>query len=150
MLSGDMLRTTSTRPVPAERELRRLDRWSFHVLPGDGVGGDKVVIGTTGAFAVVFAGDSIPSKGRIAGVRRARRAARKLKGHVASIGIHSDTTAIVSPNTDSVFAPRTVRGVRVVPPVLLAAEISQRNRAVLPHQVQRAAQALTRSFAQSG
>ena len=118
------------------------------MLPGDGVGCDKVVMGTTGAFAVVFAGDSVPSKGRIEGVRRARRAARKLMGHLGAIGTHADTVAIVSPNTDSVFAPRTVRGVRVVPPVLLAAEISQRNRAVLPHQVQRAAESLTRSFAQ--
>jgi hypothetical protein len=144
-----MPRSTSSRPIPAERELRRLDQWSFHVLPGDGVGCDKVVIGTTGAFAVVFAGEGVPSGRRVGGVRRARRTARKLKGHIAAIGIHSDTVAIVSPNTDSVFAPRTVRGVRVVPPVLLAAEISERNRAVLPHQVQRAAQSLTRSFAQS-
>jgi hypothetical protein len=47
-----------------------------------------------------------------------------------------------------VFAPRTVRGVRVVPPVLLAGEISQRNRSAMPHQVRRAAEALARSFAQ--
>jgi hypothetical protein len=137
----------SARPVPAQRELGRLDRWSFHVLPGDGVGCDKVVMGTTGAFAVVFAGDSIPSNGRVAGVRRAKRAARKLKGHLGAIGREVECVAIVSPNTDSVFAPRTIRGVRVVPPVLLAAEISKRNRAVLPHQAQRAAESLTRSFA---
>jgi hypothetical protein len=138
----------SVRPVTAERELARLDRWSFQVLPGDGIGCDKVVMGTTGAFAVVFAGDAVPSGVRVPGVRRARRAARKLKSHLGAIGIHGETLAVVCPQTDSVFAPRTVRGVRVVPPVLLAGEISGRNRAILPHQVKRAAEALTRSFAQ--
>jgi hypothetical protein len=143
-----MTRNDSTPPVPAERELQRLDPWSFHLLPGDGVGCDRVVIGTTGAFAIVFEGDSVPSGARIPGLRRARRAARKLKGHLHAIGAYSDTFAVLCPRTNSVFAPRTVRGVRVVPPVLLAGEISQRNRSAMPHQVRRAAEALARSFAQ--
>src|SRR3954454_20817394 len=111
------------RPVPAERELRRLDPWSFKVLPGDGVGCDRVVMGTTGVFAVVFAGDSVPSGARAQGVRRAERAARKLKRHGAAGGPRGDTFAVVPPSTEYVFAPRTIRGVRVVPPGLLAAEI---------------------------
>ena len=138
----------SARPDPAERELKKLDPWSFHVLPGDGVGCDKIVMGTTGAFALVFAGDHVPSGSRVAGVRRAKRAARKLKGHVGAIGAQGATIAIVCPSTHSVFAPRTIRGVRVVPPMLLANEISERNRSAMPHQVRRAAEALTRSFSQ--
>ena len=141
--------TDSARPVAAERELKRLDPWSFKVLPGDGVGCDRVVMGTTGAFAVVFGGDQMPSGARVPGVRRAKRAARKLKGHVSAVGAQGETVAVVCPATEAVFAPRTVRGVRVVPPALLAAEISERSRTAMPHQVKRAAESLTRSFARS-
>jgi len=144
-----MTRDDSARPVPAERELQRLDPWSFRLLPGDGVGCDRVVLGTTGAFAVVFQGDSVPSGVRVPGIRRARRAARKLKNHLSAIGAHDESVAVLCPRTHSVFAPRTVRGVRIVPPVLLAQEISGRSRSAMPHQVQRAAEALNRSFARS-
>jgi hypothetical protein len=145
-----MAREASARSVPAERELRRLDPWSFHVLPGHGVGCDHVVMGTTGAFAVVFEGDSVPSGMRVPGLRRARRAARRLRGHLGAIGVKGETFAVVCPRTYSVFAPRTMRGVRIVPPMLLAKEISDRNRSAMPHQVRRAAEALTRSFARLG
>ena len=118
------------------------------MLPGDGVGCDRVVMGTTGAFAVVFAGESVPTGPRVKGLGKARRAARKLRGHLGAIGAQGETVAILCPRTHSVFAPRTVRGVRIVPPVLLAGEISERNRSALPHQVQRQAEALSRSFAQ--
>jgi hypothetical protein len=149
MPEGEMHGPDSPRPVPAERELRRLDPWSFHVLPGDGAGCDRLVIGTTGAFALVFVGESVPSGIRAAGVGRARRAARKLRGRLSAMGSQVDTFAIVCPRTHAVFAPRTVRGVRIVPPVLLAGEISGRNRAAMPHQVRRAAESLSRSFARS-
>jgi hypothetical protein len=135
--------------VLPERELRKLDRWSFHVLPGDGVGCDHVVLGTTGSFALVFEGDSVPQGFLIPGIHRARRAARRLRGHVTALGVEGETVAVLCPRTSSVFAPRTVRGVRVVPPVLLAKEISERNRSAMPHQVQRAAESLTRSLGQS-
>jgi hypothetical protein len=136
----------SARPVPAERELAQLDRWSFRVLPGDRIGCDQVVMGTTGSFVVVFEGDGVPAGMHVPGLRRARRAAGKLKSHLGAIGSHVETTAVLCPRTYSVFAPRTVRGVRIVPPGLLAAEISERNRAAQPHQVRHAAEALTRSF----
>ncbi len=119
------------------------------MLPGDGVGADHVVLGTTGAFAVVVAGDAVPQGFLIEGVGRTRRAARRLRRHIGAIGLQSETVALLCPRTSSVFAPRTVRGVRVVPPVLLAREISQRNRSAMPHQVQRAADSLTRSLARS-
>ena len=135
--------------VLPERELRKLDRWSFHVLPGEDVGCDHIVFGTTGAFAVVFAGDSVPQGFLIPGIHRTRRAARRLRGHVSAIGVQGETVAVLCPRTSSVFAPRTVRGVRIVPPVLLANEISERNRSAMPHQVKRAAESLTRSLAQS-
>jgi hypothetical protein len=131
-----------------ERELSRLDPWSFHVLPGEGVGCDRVVVGTTGAFALVFDGEGVPS-GRARGVGRARRASRKLKGHLRAIGLQSESVGILCPETHAVFAPRTVRGVRVVPKVLLASEISDRSRTTMPHQVKRAADSLARSFALS-
>jgi hypothetical protein len=134
--------------VLPERELLKLDRWSFVVLPGEGVGCDHIVIGTTGAFAVVFEGDSVPQGFLIPGIRRARKAARRLRGHVSATGVQTDTVAILCPRTSSVFAPRTVRGVRIVPPVLLAKAISERNRSAMPHQIQRAAESLTRSLAQ--
>ena len=145
-----MPRRDDTRPSTAlaERELRKLDRWSFRVLPGDGVGCDRIVLGTTGAFAVVFEGDGVPQGFLIPGIHRTRRAARRLRRHVSAIGVEGETVALLCPRTSSVFAPRTVRGVRIVPPVLLAKEISERNRSAMPHQIQRAAESLTRSLAQ--
>jgi hypothetical protein len=104
------------------------------------------VIGTTGSFAVVFDGTGPPSGARVPGLRRARRSRRRLEGHVRAIGMQSEVFALVCPRSEAVFAPRTIRGVRVVPPVLLAGEISRRSRSAMPHQVKRAAEALTRSF----
>jgi hypothetical protein len=135
--------------VLPERELGKLDRWSFRVLPGEELGCDHIVLGTTGAFAVLFRGDSVPQGFLIPGIHRARRAARRLRAHVSAIGVEGGTVALLCPRTSAVFAPRTMRGVRVVPPVLLAKEISERNRSSLPHQIQRAAESLTRSLAQS-
>ncbi|MFL5797452.1 MAG: hypothetical protein ACJ77A_05895 [Actinomycetota bacterium] len=132
-----------------ERELSRLDPWSFHVLPGEGVGCDRVVIGTTGSFAVVFEGDGLPTGLRVPGLRRARRAARRLEGHVRAIGVQGGVFSILCPRGDAVFAPRTMRGVRVLPSVLLAGEISGRSRSAMPHQVKRAAESLTRMFRQA-
>jgi hypothetical protein len=137
----------SARPAAPERELLKLDPWSFRVMPGEGVGCDRLVLGTTWAFAVVFAGEAVPTGLRVSGRWRARRAARRLKSHLGSLGTRVETFAIVSPRTDSVFAPRTVRGVRVIPPALLAREISGRSRAAMPHQIKRAAEELSRSIA---
>jgi hypothetical protein len=139
---------TPPRSVAPERELLRLDPWSFQVLPGQGVGCDQVVIGTTGAFALVFEGSGPPKGARVPGLRRARRAAKRLEGHVRAIGLQSEVFALLCPRTDAVFAPRTIRGVRVAPPTLLAGEISGRSRSTMPHQVKRAAEALTRTFRQ--
>ena len=119
------------------------------MLPGGDIGCDHIVVGTTGAFAVVVEGETVPQGFLIPGIRRTRRAARRLRSHVSAIGVQGETIGLLCPRTSSVFAPRTVRGVRIVPPVLLAKEISQRNRAAMPHQVQRAAESLTRSLAQS-
>jgi hypothetical protein len=105
--------------------------------------------GTTGAFAVVFEGDYVPQGFLIPGIHRARRAARRLRGHLSAIGVEGDTVAVLCPRTNSIFAPRTVRGVRMVPPVLLSKEFSDRSRSAMPHQVQRAAESLIRSLAQS-
>ena len=135
----------AARATAAERELMKLDPWSFRVMPGDGVGCDRLVLGTTGAFAVVFAGDGVPT-GRVPGRRRAKKAARRLRSHLGSLGARVETIGIVCPRTDSVFAPRNVRGVKVIPPALLAREISGRSRAAMPHQIKRAADELARSI----
>jgi len=134
------------RTATAERELKKLDPWSFRVMPGDGIGCDWLVLGTTGAFALVVAGEGVPTGLLVSGRRRAKRAARRLKSHLGSLGARVETTPIVCPRTDSVFAPKTVRGVRVIPPALLAREISGRSRSAMPHQVKRAADELAHSI----
>ncbi len=139
-------RTTKRVPMDA-RELARLDPWSFRTLDGRVLGADLLVIGTTGAFVVVFADRVVLSRGRLPGGSRVRRAARRFRAHLAQAGVHVETRALVCPEGDAVFPPRTVRGVRVIPRVLLTAEITGLHRVLMPHQVNRAADSVARELA---
>jgi hypothetical protein len=131
-------------PFPLEPELARLDPWSFHVLPGDGFGVDVVVVGTTGSFAVRVVNEqalAMVAK-RPPGHRGLRRAARRLDHRLLELGVHTGVQPVLCSVGPSGFAPRTVRGVRVVPRTLLARELSDRQRVLMPHQAQRAARSL--------
>ncbi|MDP9343599.1 MAG: hypothetical protein M3Q23_16215 [Actinomycetota bacterium] len=129
-----------------EAELARLDPWSFHVLPGESFGVDSIVVGTTGSFAirVVQEGISAMVGKRPPGRRGLRRAARRLERRLNELGVHTRVEAVLCSVGASGFAPRTLRGVRVIPRILLVRELSERQRVLLPHQAQRAARSLLR------
>jgi hypothetical protein len=126
--------------------MARLDPWSFHVLPGAAFGVDHVVVGTTGSFAIRVASGDVEAmvSNRPPGRRGLRRAAGRLGHRLGSIGVHTGAQAVLCSAGPSGFAPRTVRGVRVVPRELLVREISERRRVLMPHQAQRAARSLLR------
>jgi Fe2+ transport system protein FeoA len=130
-------------------ELARLDPWSFHVLPGEGFGVDSVVVGTTGSFAIRAVHEDAPAMvaRRPPGHRGLRRAARRLERRLAELGLHTGAEAVLCSAGPTGFAPRTVRGVRVIPRVLLVRELAERQRILEPHQAQRAAQSLLRATA---
>jgi hypothetical protein len=136
-------RPTSPGPVSGghrlDRELARLDPWSFRAMPGRKFGVEHVVVGTTGAFAIKVAG---ATNGKTAGVGEARRAARRLRRKLAAASYHGGVHAVVC--VDGAFLPKTVRGVRVVPRSLILKELAQRRRTAQPHQVSRVAQTLAR------
>ena len=123
-----------------DRELSRLDPFSFKTMPGRKFGVEHVVVGTTGAFAIKVAA---PKKGKTTGVGEARRAARRLRRKLAAAAYHGGVHAMVCVD-GTPFLPRTVRGVRVVPRSLLLKELAQRQRTAQPHQVSRVVQALAR------
>src|SRR5919197_1082519 len=129
----------SMRPnlVRVEKELSRLDPWSFQLLPGREFGADHVVVGTTGAFAIKVASGS----GTVS-VAAARRAAKRLRRRLGSAAYHGGVHALLC--VDGSVLPRTVRGVRVVPRSLVVKEVAERTRTAQPHQVQRVAKTLTR------
>src|SRR6266511_4226804 len=104
-----------TNGVPTRaRELGKLDPWSFRALDGRPVGADVLVLGTTGAFVIVFAEVLVPSGGRVPGRSRVRRAARRF---------------------------------RVIPRARLTAEITEHPSVLMPHQVGRAADSVSRELA---
>jgi hypothetical protein len=120
-----------------EKELARLDPWSFHALPGRDFGADHVVVGTTGAFAIKVA----PAP-RVGTVAATRRAAKRLRRRLGAAAYHGGVHALLC--IDGSVLPRTTRGVRVVPRSLLVKEVAERERTAQPHQVRRVAETLTR------
>jgi hypothetical protein len=128
-------------------ELAHLDPWSFHVLPGQGFGVDTVVVGTTGSFAIRVVDQDVTAMvaRRPPGHRGLRRAAKRLAHRLAGLGVHTGVEAVLCSVDPSGFAPRTVRGVRVIPRVLLVRELAERQRVLQPHQARRAAHSLVRA-----
>jgi hypothetical protein len=124
-------------------DLVRLDPWSFRVLPGESFGVDCVVLGTTGAFAIRVVDQPATAMvgKRPPGLRGLARGARRLAHRLMTVGVHVRTQAVLC-SVGPEFAPRTVRGVRVLPRALLVREISERQRVLMPHQAERAAQSL--------
>lgn len=133
--------------------LARLDPWSFWVavLP-EGESADLAVVGTSGAFAIAVCGlagalhaedDKLTVGGRpVRGLKEMRTAARRTKGKLLDAAVFTDVVPIVCLSRAAAGAPLTVRGVRVVGLVDLVAEITNRERALLPNRAQRGAQAL--------
>ena len=126
-------------------DLARLDPWSFRVLADDAFGVDRVVVGTTGTFVVLVTG---PSPG-IRATWRVRRAATRIRGAQQSVGLHLPVIPVLCVQGPS-FDPTTRVGVRVVPRLMVAREISERARVVPPQQVQRAAEILRRAAENAG
>ena len=119
------------------------------MLPGEEFGVDTVVVGTTGSFAIRVVEDDIPAmvSKRPPGHRGLRRAAKRLESRLHELGVHSGVDAVLCSIGAAGFAPRTLRGVRVIPKVLLVRELAERERIMLPHQARRAAASLLRPTA---
>ena len=134
---------------PLTAELARLDPWSFHVLPGECFGVDAVVVGTTGSFAIRVVEEDVTAMvaRRPPGHRGLRKAAKRLEHRLDEMGVHTGAEAVLCSVGPAGFAPRTVRGVRVIPRVLLVRELAERHRVLLPHQARRAATSLLRPTA---
>ena len=128
-------------------ELGKLDPWGFRALDGRPVGADVLVLGTTGAFVIVFAEVLVPSGGRVPGRSRVRRAARRFRALLAQAGVHVKPHMVVCPEGHAVFPARTARGVRVIPRARLTAEITEHPSVLMPHQVGRAADSVSRELA---
>jgi hypothetical protein len=133
--SGSVPVTASVR-----RELTRLDPFSFFVLSGREFGVDHVVVGGTGTFAIRVGQESVDGRFRRE-VLEARRGAKRVRRAAGSSAVHTRVQPMLClPGRQ--FAPRTVRGVKVIPWGVLVTEIVQGRRDVTPHQTQRVAEAL--------
>jgi hypothetical protein len=134
---GGRPRPTASSPDAAavSRELTRLDPFSFFVLPGRDYGVDHVVVGTTGAFAIRVGRGGVEGKiGK--DVAQARRGAQRVRRSAGQAAVHSSVQPLVClPGRQ--FAPKTKRGVRIVPWGTIVAEIAARNRSVSPNQARR-------------
>ena len=133
----------ASRGMRLDKELSRLDPWSFRALPGREFGADHVVVGTTGAFAI-----NLSRSGSVREVRSvgdARRAARRLKRRLGAAAYHGGVHALLC--VDGVPAPRTILGVKVVPRSMIVKEVAERGRTAQPHQVQRVVETLARRAA---
>lgn len=133
-------------------ELERLDPWAFWAMPGDGFGVDRIVVGTTGAFAIsvndaegyvnvnlgrIRVGGT--SAGSLTGLRtKARRLGTKL----SSMQVPGGAEAVLVLTQATVGAPRQIKGVWVVRPQDLPRLIAQRPNRVPRQTAKRAAQAL--------
>lgn len=124
-------------------ELDRLDAWSFWVAPGDGLGVDQVVVGTTGAFAIVVSDvegyvnvgfGRIRIGGRAVGsVRGLRSRARALGNRLRSMSVPGNAEAILCCTQAALGMPRQVKGVWIARPADLPRLIAHRP-AVMPRQ----------------
>jgi len=130
-----------------QADLVRLDPWSFRILPGESFGVDQVVLGTTGVFAIRVVDEPALAmvRKRPPGHRGLARLTRRLESRLGAVGIHTGAQALLCSVGPTQFAPRTIRGVRVIPRSLLVREISERQRVLMPHQAERAAKSLLRA-----
>ncbi|GBC86384.1 hypothetical protein HRbin12_00372 [bacterium HR12] len=150
-------RPTWPRPTPEDHalvraELARLDPWSYWAVALEGEGADYAVVGRTGAFVVAL----VPLPGYVepdrrgvrvggvplAGFRRVRRAARRVRGRLLQVPAFCDVEPVLCLTRAVAGAPRTVRGVRVVSVGDLAADLAARENAMDPQTARRAAEAL--------
>ncbi len=135
------------------KELSRLDPWSYWAVPTPPGGvGDFLVVGTTGAFLLVSCGyegyvsgdgSRIDVGGRqVRGLPEIRRAARRLRGRLASAAVFTEVDPVVCLTRAVAGAPRRIRGVLVVSIADLVREITDRERVLLPNRAMRAAESL--------
>lgn len=137
---------------PRLPELSRLDPWAFWSAPGEAFGVDLVVMGTTGAFAVVISdaeGYVDIKLGRVtvggktaASIRSLAGKARKLRGTLSGMQVDAPATAVLVLTRAMIGSPREIRGIWVARPQDLPRLIAQRPNKVARQPAKRAAQAL--------
>jgi hypothetical protein len=145
-MSRARLATSSNAGPTVEADLGRLDPWSFWTLPGEGFGVDHVVVGTTGAYVVAVSDEAVEMPKhehaqfslKVRHPRRFRRAARLVRRRLLAATVHTDVRPILCFSNSPDFAPRTVRGVRVVSRSMLLREIADRDRSISANQARRA------------
>lgn len=133
-------------------ELERLDPWAFWSMPGTEFGVDRIVMGTTGAFAVLVSdaeGYVSVNLGRVrvgetpvAWLPGLRSKARKLRTRLSSMQVPAATDPVLVLTQATMGAPRQIKGVWVVQPRDLPRLIAQRPNKVPRQTAKRAAQAL--------
>lgn len=124
-------------------ELDRLDAWSFWIAPGEDLGVDRVVVGITGAFAIVLnAQEGYVDVGmgriRIGGatatsVRTLRARARALSSRLRSMSVPPNAEAVLCCTQAHLGMPRQVKGVWIARPADLPRLIAHRPN-VMPRQ----------------
>jgi predicted Zn-ribbon and HTH transcriptional regulator len=140
------------RTADPANELERLDRWSFWSAPDREGEAGRVVVGVTGAFAVLSDPKST-RRARDGVVLRTRRlehvkkAARRIEEDLRRAGHDIEVRPVLCVDAGIEFAPRTVRGVVVVPPSRLAEEIASGPAVLQPSMARRASLALRKAAA---
>jgi hypothetical protein len=75
---------------------------------------------------------------------KVRRAARRIRAVQSAAGVHLPVHAVLCVQGPPIV-PRDRAGVRVIPRLPLVREITERNRAALPHLAERAATSLRKA-----
>lgn len=133
-------------------ELNRLDAWAFWIAPGEAFGVDRIVIGTTGSFAILVNQDEGFMRlrmGRIrigdgpsSSVRGLRGKARKLKEKLSSMAMYGEAEAVICCTSATLGAPRNIKGVWIARSADLPRLIAHRPNSVPRQTAKRAAQNL--------
>lgn len=135
------------------RELRRLDPWSYWIVPAPAEEfGDFIVVGTTGAFLVMVVptdgyaettGRKLKVEGKkVAGLPALRRSARRIRGRLAVSSVFVEVEPVACLTRAPAGAPRTVGGVRAVPVPELVHDITRREKVLLPNRARKGAESL--------
>ncbi len=132
-------------------QLKRLDPFTFWILPYQGAG-DFVVVGSTGAFliaAVTAAGTADVHRGRLRvdgasleGHRRLRAEAKRLQSILSQAAVPVHVEPVICLTHAAAGAPRADRKIRAVQVRDLAKEIADRPHALPRLRAQRVARAL--------